>query len=161
MQLWKEGNICEVIREVRYIQRKITTSKKQRTAEDIFKTFAKLMMQCKVSVALKYLDNESSSVMICTDSVLKELREKHPPEGPIKEGSLLFGPIILIPECFFDEIDETSISNSALRTKGSTWPSGMDFELYRRILCSKCFGSSCKSLREKIVTFTKNIATKS
>ena len=74
MQLWKEGNICEIMREVRYIQRKITSSKKQRTAEDTSKTFAKLMMQGKVSVA-----NESSSVMTCTDSVLKELREKHPP----------------------------------------------------------------------------------
>ena len=84
MQLWKEGNICEIMREVRYIQRKITTLKKKRTAGDISKTFAKLMMQGKVSVALKYLDNESSSVMTCTDSVLKELREKHPPEAPIK-----------------------------------------------------------------------------
>ena len=73
----------------------------------------------------------------------------------------MFGPINLIPECFFDEIDETSIFNSALRTKGSAGPSGMDSELYRRILCSKCFGSSCKSLREEIATFTKNIATKS
>ena len=161
MHLWKGGNICEIMREVRYIQRKITTSKKQRTAEDISKTFAKLMMQGKVSVALKYLDNESSSVMTCTDSVLKELREKHPPEAPIKEGNLLFGPINLIRECFFDEIDETSIFNSALRTKGSAGPSGMDSELYCRILCSKCFGSSCKSLREEIATFTKNIATKS
>ena len=94
MQLWKEGNICEIMREVRYIQRKITTSKKQCTAEDISKTFAKLMMQGKVSVALKYLDNESSSVMTCTDSVLKKLREKH----PSKEGSLLFGPINLIQD---------------------------------------------------------------
>ena len=161
MQLWKEGNICEIMREVRCIQRKITTSKKQRTAEDISKTFAKLMMQGKVSVALKYLHNKSSSVMTCTDSVLNELREKQPPEAPIKEGSLLFGPINFIPECFFGEIDETSIFNSALRTKGAAGPSGMDSELYRRILCSKWFGSSCKSLREEIAKFTKNNATKS
>ena len=73
----------------------------------------------------------------------------------------MFGPINLIPECFFDEIDETSIFNSALRTKGSAGPSGMDSELYRRILCSKCSGSLCKSLREEIATFTKNIATNS
>ena len=37
----------------------------------------------------------------------------------------------------------------------------MDSELYRRILCSKCSGSLCKSLREEIATFTMNIATKS
>ena len=152
IELWKSGNISEIMKEVRFIQDRITSSKKQRTTEDISKTFARLMLQGKVSAALKYLDSESTNVMTCTDSVLNELKEKHPPNAPIKEGSLLFGPLNHIPDCFFDEIDETSIFNSALRTKGSAGPSGMDSELYRRILCSKCFGSSCKSLRKEILS---------
>ena len=159
--LWRKGDIGELMREIRHIQSKINTSKKQRTVEDISRIFAKLIMEGKVSAAIKFLDRESSGVLQCSESVLKELKEKHPDESSVKDNSLLYGPLKIIPECFFDSIDEISIFNSASRTKGSAGPSGMDADLYRRVLCSKSFGSSCKTLREEIATFTKNIATKS
>ena len=74
---------------------------------------------------------------------------------------LLYGPLLPIQEYVFDSIDEVKFMNAALRTTESVGPSGIDAELYRRILCSKCFGSVCKSLKEAVAIFTRNIATKS
>ena len=47
--------------------------------------------------------------------------------------------------------------DAATKTKGSAGPSGMDAELYRRILCSKNFKAEGKVLREEIAIFTRNL----
>jgi hypothetical protein len=44
-----------------------------------------------------------------------------------------------------------------MKTKGSADPSGMDADIYRRILCSKNFSSEGKILREEISTMTRNL----
>ncbi|PFX13380.1 putative N-acetyltransferase 16 [Stylophora pistillata] len=61
---------------------------------------------------------------------------------------LLHGPVDLVPPGIFDLICEQSIFDSTLKTKGSAGPSGMDAELYRRILCSKNFAEEGKTQRE-------------
>ena len=71
--------------------------------------------------------------------VLQGLQDKHPEAADIAEESLLHGPIDYTPPNVYDLIDEESIYNSASKTKGSAGPSGMDAELYKRILCSKNF----------------------
>ena len=60
----------------------------------------------------------------------------HPEAADIAEESLLHGPIDYTPPNVYDLIDKESIYNSASKTKGSVGPSGMDAELYKRILCS-------------------------
>ena len=50
-----------------------------------------------------------------------------------------------------------SIFDSAVKTKSSASPSGIDAELYRRILCSKNFVAEGKTLREEIATLTRNL----
>ncbi|CAB4020077.1 Hypothetical predicted protein [Paramuricea clavata] len=44
-----------------------------------------------------------------------------------------------------------------MKTKGSAGPSGMDAELYRRILCSKNFKTEGKILREELAILTRNL----
>ena len=83
-----------------------------------------------------------------------------PMPSPVEENSLLFGPLQHIPSYYFDAIDEQSIFNAASRTKGAAGPSGMDSDLYKRVLCSKAFGNNSKDLRNEIAIFTKNVATK-
>ena len=73
----------------------------------------------------------------------------------------MHGPVDYIPPNVYDLIDEEIIYNSASKTKGSAWPSGMDSELYRRILCSKNFKTEGKILREEISVFTRNLLKKS
>ena len=157
---WKNGDIHDLLNEVRYIQRKLPSSSRKRSSEDVARIFSRLVMEGKLSAALKVLDEESSNrVLQCTKEVLNELKLKHPTAAEIEDNSLLSGPVQNIPSCFFDGIDEHAIFNAASRTKGAAGPSGMDAELYRKTLCSKSFGNKPKSLREEIALFTRNLAT--
>ena len=137
-------------------------SKKARTVEDASKVFSKLTLQGKFSAAMKLLDNESSSGLLdLSPDVLRGLHDKHPEAADIAEESLLHGPVDYIPPNVYDLIDEEMIYNLASKTKGSAGPSGMDSELYRRILCSKNFKTEGKILREEIAVFTRNLLKKS
>ena len=133
-------------------------SKKARTVEEISKVFAKLVFQRKLSAAIKLLDSESSTGLLnLTPEVLEGLKEKSPEAADIADASLLYGPIDYIPPDAFDLIDEKMIFDAASKTKGSARPSGMDAELYRRILCSKNYKAEGKVLREEIAFFTRNL----
>ena len=70
------------------------------------------------------------------------------------------GPLIIFLLAFFYLIDEKMIFDAATKTKGSAGPSGMDAELYRRILCSKNLKLEGKALREEITVFTRNLCWK-
>ena len=107
---------------------------------------------------IKLLDGESSTGLLnLTLEVLEGLKEKHPETADIADKSLLSGPIYYIPPDVFDLINEKMIFDAATKTKGSAGPSGMDAELYRRILCSKNFIAEDKVLREEIAVFTRNL----
>ena len=47
----------------------------------------------------------------------------------------------------FESITGSTIANSALQTKGSSGPSGLDADGWRRILVSKNFGAAGHNLR--------------
>ena len=148
LELWKSGELLILLKEIRQIQKTFTMSKKARSIDDISRIFAKLVMQGKISAALKFLDTESSTgVLALSDDVIQDLKQKHPTAAPIADNCLLYGPIDSIPKCFFDSIDEQLILKAALRTKGSAGSSGMDADLYPRILCSKNFNLVGKELR--------------
>ena len=102
----------------------------------------KLVFQGKLTAAIKPLDSESlTGLLNLTPEVLEGLKEKH--------ESLSYGPIDHIPHGVFDLVDEKMIFDAASETKGSAGPSGMDAELYRRILCSKNFKAEGKALGEE------------
>ena len=148
LKLWRQGDLDLLLKEVRFIQGKFVNSKKTRTIEHISKVFAKLVFQGKLTAAIKLLDSESSTGLLnLTPEVLEGLKEKHPEAADIKDESLLYGPIDHTPPGIFDMIDEKMIFDAATKTKGSAGPSGMDAELYRRILCSKNFKTEGKVLR--------------
>ena len=146
------------MKEVRFIQGKFSTSKKTRSFKDISKSFARLVLQGKLSAAIKLLDRENSSGLLTfSPEGLEALKEKHPPAAEIEDECLLYGPLDQIPPNIFYCIDERMIFDAAMKTKGSAGPSGMDAELYRRILCWKNFNSEGKSLREEIAVMTRNL----
>jgi hypothetical protein len=59
----------------------------------------------------------------------------------------------------FEGIDETSIERAARTTKGSAGPSGMDSDMWRRILCSKSYGSASEELRYSVALLTRKLCT--
>ena len=158
LALWRQGDLNMLMKEIRFIQDRFVNFKRARSVEDLSRAFAKLVFQGKLTAAIKMLDRENSSGLFqLSDEVLTQLKEKHPSPAEIEEESLLHGPIDLVPPGIFDLIDEHRIFDSALKTKGSAGPSGMDAELYRRILCSKNFAAEGKTLREEIASFTRNL----
>ena len=141
LNLCWQGDLDLLLKEVRFIQGRFVNLKKARTVEDISKVFAKLAFQGKLSAAIKLLDSESSTGLLnLTPEVLEGLKGKHPEAADIADESLLYRPIDYIPPGAFDLIDEKMIFDAAAaakKKKGSAGPSGMDAELYGRILCSK------------------------
>ena len=162
LDMWKNSEFDKLLKEVQYIQHKFKSSKKQKSPEDVGRIFAKLIMEGKLSAAIKLLDNEGSNgVLKLTEEVMTELQEKHPKAEPVSSNCLLFGPLNEVPEYIFDEIDEHLIMKTALQSKGAAGPSALDAEQMRRMLCSKNFSAAGKSSREEIAILTRNLLTKS
>ncbi|CAH3197598.1 unnamed protein product [Porites evermanni] len=132
LALWSHGDLNMLMKEIRFIQDRFVNSKRARSVEDILITFAKLFFQGKLTAAIKLLDKENSSGLLnLSDEVSAQLKEKHPVPAEIEEECLLHGPVDLVPPGIFDLINEQRIFDSALKTKGSAGPSGVDAELYR------------------------------
>ena len=58
-----------------------------------------------------------------------------------------------------ENINESRIANAALRTRGSSGPSGLNADGWRRILVSKNFRTAGHSLRSSLTSFTRKIST--
>ena len=111
---WKKGEINELIREVRCIQGRFNASRRPKKQEDLAKTFAKLVMEGKVSSAMKLLDKEHNvGVLNLNEEVIADLKAKHPNPEPATNRSLLHGPVMVVPAHFFDAIDEQSVLKAA------------------------------------------------
>ena len=162
LQQWKEGNINTLLREATCIQQKMLKRKptSSKTPEELSKIFARLIMQGKITAALKVLDKESQNgVHALSDDIIRELSKKHPTPAPFQSRTLLLGPVEKIPDSYFNNICEQKILTAALKTQGSAGPSGMDADVFRRILSSKNFTTAGKNLREEIALMTRNLCT--
>ena len=107
---WRKGQIEELLKEAKTIQRQFKASNKPRRQEDLAKTFAKLVMEGKVSSAMKLLDKANNAGLLdLNDEVITELKDKHPEPEPATDYNLLQGPINEVPSYFFNPIDEQTV----------------------------------------------------
>ena len=139
LSMWQEGQLKLLVSESRAIQNRLT--KKKRSSEEQEKAFVRLMLQGKISAAMRFIGSQSSSILPITDKVLSGLKEKHPPPTEASTGNTIKGPLPRSPceEVIFENIDGRLIYTSAKKTSGSAGPSGTDAELWQRILCSRQF----------------------
>ena len=91
---------------------------------------------------------------------MKELEEKHPPASDASYDALLNGPIGKISDLSYSFLDEKAILESAMRTNGTAGPSGMDADVWKKVLCSSNFKLVGKELREELAIFAKNLMSK-
>ena len=78
LQMWNDGNIADLLRDCRAIQKKLKLGKK-RTVDDVTRIFSKLVFEGKIGAALKYLDeNAEDAVLAVTPSILEKLDLLHP-----------------------------------------------------------------------------------
>ena len=117
------------------------------------------MMHGKINAAVKMLSNWSTCIRSVDGKVLKKLRNKHPDPSPIKEGTLLHGPINRVLRSYFDSIDEVMVLKAASLIKGAWRPPQLDFEQYQHILSSRKFKKENKELREQIARLARLLAS--
>ena len=90
LKLWNEGKIIDILEEGRNIQRHLKSAR-PRQPEDTARIFANLMLQGKVNSALKFLteDHNKGGILPLTETVLGDLKEKHPEAEKIHPNTLL------------------------------------------------------------------------
>ena len=136
-----------LVKEGRIIQESIT-SFRQRASKDYTKIFANLIMQGKVSSALKNLTSDPCiGVHKISDDFLNALKQKHPKPSPILENTLLNGPVNEVLLCYFDNIDEEMVSKASSLTKGANGPSQLDAMQYHHLLSNCKYKVEDKELR--------------
>ena len=153
LQLWKDGNIDTLLKEGRTIQKRLTSGK-SRKQTDISRIFAKLMMERKVTAAVKFLsDNSDVGVLPASDEVIRDLKTKHP------HPALIQNDINKVENSYFDNINEDMIKLAARRTRGAAGPSKLDAEQFKNILVSNKYKHEGKELREQIALLARKLAT--
>ena len=71
-------------------------------------------------------------------------------QGPLRSN---------VDSIHFAAIDDQMILKAAMQTKGSSGPSHVDSDQFRRMLCSSHFKAEGKELRDQLAIFTRKIAT--
>ena len=107
--------VGDLLREVKIIQSKLASAKR-RSPEDITQIFSKLMLQGKVSAALKFLDEYSlNGILPSSPEVIGVLKEKHPSAEPIQHGMLIQGPLRNnVDSIHFTAIDKQAIHKATM-----------------------------------------------
>ena len=116
------------------------------------------MLKGKINSALRLLEEaEYGGILPLTTETLEELQLKHPKASPSNESVLVKGELPFVDPAMFNNIDESSITKAALKTKGSAGPSGLDSDGRRRILVSKNFGNCSKDLRSTLANMARKL----
>ena len=161
LKLWEKGDIKGLIKEGKAIQKRITSSKF--TPQHTHKVFSKLMLQGKVSAALRWVTNKAGGLLEPTPETIKLLESKHPDPQP--EESFLVSSLLSkvglekVDNVIFENIDIEAIQKAAKNTNGSAGPSGLDSDGWQRILCSKSFKTCGAELCESVALLTRKLCT--
>ena len=117
-------------------------------------------MSGQINSALRYLSGENrGGVLPLTDDVMKQLREKRPEAQEAQLGTLVFGPTEQVPDSIFQQMNEEMLREAAPKTKGSSGPSGVDPNGFRRMLACKSFKKLGTYLCSAIATMTRRLFT--
>ncbi len=158
IEIWKAGKLCELLRECKEIQRRLIASKNHEPP-NADRVFARLMLQGKVSAALRWIGSSRTSVRECNEDTLAILKSLHPNSHEMNTIAALQGPELPTESVVFDEIDGDSIQFCIKRISGAAGPSGADAEMWLRILCSKQFKEKPSELAEAVASCARKRAT--
>ena len=91
---------------------------------------------------------------------IRKWLSKHLDASPAQNEVLINGEFPFFDPVIFSVIDESTIAQAALRTRGASGPSGLDADGWRRILVSKNFGRTSTELRKSIAEMACVLCTK-
>ena len=157
--MWMEGKFKELFREGSAIQKPLKfRSPSKELCED---RFVDLMRNGQTTEATGWLDpsRHTCGVKECTEQVLQDLEEKHPPAGLINSKHVGGDEPGEIQEVLFQGITGEAIYKCGLKIKGSGGPSGFDSASVSRILCSKKYKKSSERLCDALSLVAQKLAT--
>ena len=157
LKWWQDGHRDLLVREGAAIQKKLAKFKV--SADHSEKVFVKLMLQGKVCSAMRWIGSQSTTVLPADPRVMDELERLHPQKSPASPSTILHGPMQKIEAVIFDGIDGEMIERCAKRTQGSSGPSGLDADGWKRLLCSKQFKSKTEELCGSIADLARKLCS--
>ena len=111
----------DLVKEGRIIQERIRSSC-QGVSKDYAEIFANLMIQGRVSTALKILTSDLCiGVHKINGDVTNALKQKHPTPLPVLENTLLNGSVSEVLSCYFENINEMVLKASSLAKCAGGW----------------------------------------
>ena len=155
LEMWKKGHIDRLLyREGCFIQAKLNSITK---SQDQARIFANLIMEGQIKSAMGFLDkDENHGILLQTEEIMNQLRQKHPEVQDAMLRALLFGPVEAIPDRIVCKINGEIVREAALRTKSSSGPSGIDAVGVRKMVTCKSFKASSVKLCDALALFTRN-----
>ena len=157
LKWWREGKIELLFDECRAVQNRLEDAKT--VPQDNVKSFTRLMLQGRVSAALRFIGSQESSLLTVSETVLQDLKALHPPSVQPESESLLKGPLpkVMSQEVIFENINAKLIYNCAKQSSGSAGPSGADAEMWKRLLCSKQFNKRPAELCSTVAELARKL----
>ena len=155
--LWTEGKLDELLREGKAIQQRLKKTKQSK--EHVEQVFVRLMFQGKVSAAMRWIGTNATDLLGATDQVITDLINLHPAGKRAEQDSVLEGPIDKVEQVIFEEINGQLIQACTKKIDGAAGPSGLDSDGWKRILCSKQFGTKSLELCESIARMAIRLST--
>jgi len=161
LQWWKNGDLELLLKQCNELQKKLK-KKVVKEAEGKRKAFCRLMLQGKISKALKYVDNSADATLgvhAINEEIINTLQEKHPDPGPIVEEAMLQYTTEIPDEVIYEPIDADLIIKATRRISGAGGPTQVDADSWRHMICSKFFRVESENLAHAIADLTKILCT--
>ena len=132
IRLWEEGNIIELVNESKAIQERLPSNNTPMNIKKLSLKFKQLMQRGNVNRALRLLTNNmSNGVLPLSKETLQLLNLKHPAAQEAHHDLLLQGPVKLIHNIVYEDINESLVLKAVIKTKGGCGPSGFDADNWR------------------------------
>ena len=127
LNLWKEGELTELIMEGETIQKSLSDSKSIKTIAELFRKFKNYKKKVNINAAVKLLTNNmQDGILPLNKEALNKLKEKHPKSKNANNDVLLTGVPQDVHPIIFAGINEEIIRKAAIKTKVGSGPSAMD-----------------------------------
>ena len=169
MDIWKAGNLEEILLEGRCIQEHLPKPSKRRDKSKLAMLFQNLVSRGEINKALRLLSNSSSGILGLDDMIPDQadgspqrttreiLIEKHPAGKPAPAINLLQGHPGQANPILFENLNAEAIRKAAMKTNGAAGLSGLDAYAWRR-LCSS-FKSALKDLCTALAAVGRRLCT--
>ena len=97
-ELWCEGNVRELIKESKLLQKGLSTGKSNTSESTLLRNFTNAVKSGNVGLAGKLIDGTTSSSLEATPDVINQLKKKHSPAEPANPEILIKGTQESVPE---------------------------------------------------------------